>query len=64
MLATLANAVVRLVALLHVTILVLWMFLLCVLVAGLYGGATASRRILVVQALPAALGLVLPMPSR
>ena len=36
-------------------------FLLCVVVAGLYGGATASRRILFVQALPAAiaLGLVL-----
>ncbi|NZA26585.1 DUF1304 domain-containing protein [Luteimonas sp. SJ-92] len=34
-------------------------FLACVLVAGLYGGATVSRRILVVQALPAALGLVL-----
>lgn len=32
-------------------------FLLCVLVAGVYGAATASRRILVVQALPAALGL-------
>ncbi len=33
----------------------------CVLVAGLYGAATASRRILVVQALPGALtlGLVL-----
>jgi putative membrane protein len=36
-------------------------FLACVIVAGLYGGATASRRILFVQALPAAiaLGLVL-----
>ena len=32
-------------------------FLLCVLVAGLYGAATASRRILFVQAVPAALGL-------
>jgi len=32
-------------------------FLLCVLVAGLYGAATASKRILYVQALPAALGL-------
>ena len=32
-------------------------FLGCVLVAGLYGAATASRRILFVQALPAALGL-------
>ena len=34
-------------------------FLLCVLVAGLYGAATASRKILFVQALPAALCLVL-----
>jgi putative membrane protein len=34
-------------------------FLLCVLVAGLYGAATASRRILFVQALPASLGLAL-----
>lgn len=114
MLATLANAVVLLVALLHVYILVLEMFLwdkpkgmkafnltpefaaqtktlaanqglyngflaaglfwglalgpagfavkvfflLCVLVAGLYGAATASRRILYVQALPAALALI------
>jgi putative membrane protein len=32
-------------------------FLACVLVAGLYGAATASRRILFVQALPAALAL-------
>ena len=32
-------------------------FLGCVLVAGLYGGATANRRILFVQALPAALAL-------
>lgn len=34
-------------------------FLACVLVAGLYGAATANRRILYVQALPAAIGLVL-----
>jgi putative membrane protein len=34
-------------------------FLCCVLVAGLYGAATASRRILFVQAVPAALGLAL-----
>ncbi len=33
-------------------------FLLCVIVAGLYGAATVSRRILLVQALPAALALV------
>jgi putative membrane protein len=32
-------------------------FLACVLVAGLFGAATASRRILYVQALPAALAL-------
>ena len=34
-------------------------FLLCVLVAGLYGAATASRKILFIQAVPAALGLAL-----
>lgn len=34
-------------------------FLSCVLVAGLFGAATASRKILFVQALPAALGLAL-----
>jgi putative membrane protein len=34
-------------------------FLSCVLVAGLYGAATANRRILFVQALPAAIGLAL-----
>ncbi|MGE0097931.1 MAG: DUF1304 domain-containing protein [Hydrogenophaga sp.] len=39
-------------------------FLACVLVAGLYGAATASRKILYVQALPAALGLVLLYLSR
>lgn len=33
-------------------------FLACVLVAGLYGAATASRRILFVQAVPAALALI------
>lgn len=33
-------------------------FLGCVLVAGLYGGATASRKIYVIQALPAALALI------
>ncbi|MTH33545.1 DUF1304 family protein [Paracoccus limosus] len=33
-------------------------FLLCVLVAGLFGAATASRKILFVQALPAALALL------
>jgi putative membrane protein len=33
-------------------------FLLCVIVAGLYGAATASRKILYVQAAPAAAALV------
>lgn len=34
-------------------------FLGCVVVAGVFGAITVSRRILYVQALPAALGLVL-----
>ena len=34
-------------------------FLACVLVAGIYGAATASRKILFIQALPAAIGLLL-----
>jgi putative membrane protein len=34
-------------------------FLCCVVVAGLYGATTASRKILFVQAVPAAIGLVL-----
>ena len=32
-------------------------FLLCVLVAGIFGAATVSHRILLIQAIPAALGL-------
>lgn len=32
-------------------------FLCCVLIAGLFGAATASRKILFIQALPAALAL-------
>jgi putative membrane protein len=36
-------------------------FLVCVLVAGLYGAWTASRKILFVQALPALLALILLM---
>ncbi|MBS0389344.1 MAG: DUF1304 domain-containing protein [Proteobacteria bacterium] len=32
-------------------------FLACVVVAGLYGGYTVNRRVVVVQALPAALAL-------
>ena len=38
-------------------------FLGCVLVAGLYGAATASRKILFVQAVPAAIGLALVLLS-
>ena len=34
-------------------------FLSCVLVAGVYGSLTASRKILFIQALPAAIGLAL-----
>lgn len=34
-------------------------FLSCILLAGLYGAATASRKILFVQALPAAITLAL-----
>jgi putative membrane protein len=37
---------------------ILTFFLVCVMVAGVYGGVTASRRIVFVQALPAALALV------
>jgi putative membrane protein len=45
--------------------LVLKVFLLaCVIVAGLYGAATVSRRILLVQALPAALALVAVLLAR
>jgi putative membrane protein len=39
-------------------------FLGCVVVAGLYGGATATRRIFFVQALPGAIGLVLAVLVR
>jgi putative membrane protein len=39
-------------------------FLGCVVVAGVYGGATAARRILFVQALPAALGIVVTVLAR
>ena len=34
-------------------------FLGCVLIAGIFGGLTASRKILYIQALPAAIGLIL-----
>jgi putative membrane protein len=38
-------------------------FLCCVLIAGLYGAATANRKILFVQAVPAAIGLALVLWS-
>jgi putative membrane protein len=38
-------------------------FLCCVLVAGLYGAATANRKILFIQAIPSAIGLVLVLLS-
>jgi len=38
-------------------------FLGCVLVAGLYGAATASKKILYIQAIPAAIGLALVFMS-
>jgi putative membrane protein len=38
-------------------------FLCCVVIAGLYGAATANRRILFVQALPAAIALTLLLLS-
>ncbi len=39
-------------------------FLACVVVAGIYGGLTASRRILFVQALPAAITLAITLAIR
>jgi putative membrane protein len=39
-------------------------FLGCVVVAGIYGGLTASRRILVAQALPAAIALAVTLAIR
>jgi putative membrane protein len=38
-------------------------FLGCVLVAGVFGAATANRKILFIQAMPAALGLALVLLS-
>ncbi len=38
-------------------------FLGCVLIAGVYGALTASRKILFVQAIPAAIGLALVLLS-
>ncbi|MFZ6752509.1 DUF1304 domain-containing protein [Undibacterium sp. Dicai25W] len=34
-------------------------FLSCVFIAGVYGAATASRKILFIQSVPAAIGLIL-----
>jgi putative membrane protein len=39
-------------------------FLGCVLVAGIYGALTANRKILFIQAVPAAIGIVLVIVSR
>ena len=39
-------------------------FLVCVIVAGLYGAATVNKRILLVQALPAVLALAAVLISR
>jgi putative membrane protein len=38
-------------------------FLVCVMIAGLYGAATASRKILLVQPVPAAIALVLVLAA-
>ena len=38
-------------------------FLGCILVAGLYGGFTATRKILFIQAIPAAIGIALVMAA-
>ena len=38
---------------------ILTFFLACVIVAGLYGGATVNRRIILIQSAPATLALVL-----
>ncbi|MFC0110249.1 DUF1304 domain-containing protein [Kibdelosporangium aridum] len=39
-------------------------FLICVMIAGLYGAATSSKRILFVQTVPATIGLVLVLLAR
>ncbi len=44
----------------HITLF----FLSCVVVAGVFGAATASKKILFVQALPAAIGLLLTYVAR
>ena len=38
---------------------ILTFFLACVFVAGLYGGATVTRRIILIQSVPAAIALIL-----
>lgn len=38
-------------------------FLACIIVAGLYGGMTANRKIVLVQAVPAAIALALVLAS-
>ena len=38
-------------------------FLGCIFVAGLYGGFTATRKILFIQAIPAAIGIALVMAA-
>jgi putative membrane protein len=38
---------------------ILTFFLACVIVAGLYGGATVNRRIVLIQSLPAAIALAM-----
>lgn len=43
---------------------ILTFFLLCVIAAGVYGAASVSRRILFVQAVPAAVALILVWLSR
>jgi putative membrane protein len=42
---------------------ILIFFLVCILIAGLYGGATANKKIWFIQALPAAIGLGLVLTS-
>ena len=39
-------------------------FLVCVIIAGVYGGLTAIRRILLIQALPALIALILVLIAR
>ena len=39
-------------------------FLCCVVVAGIYGAATASRKILFVQGIPGAMALILVLLSK